>query len=281
MLHSRLFAFLIGPEKAPMTVHADIIGSLSLRLSSLIYRTVAESGSDFVHFPQLKVCDFDRICELANRGDYTSPTSCANNDSKVNIKVDYFLLSESVAERYVNSKPTSLVRSFGAKSLVPNPRLRLPMKSDRTTTTKMPTTGLWTAVTTSARTERRISHLCCWVTRRLQCLALRKLHKYLVDIRVFALTQGPVIELLRFAYNTDNIPNDSMKPLNPQRKMIVEFVTVHIRAFGKFEGHRDVLRDCGKYAVDHACLLYTKLDNTHKELNEQTRKLEFGPSTSN
>ncbi|GBF64438.1 hypothetical protein TMEN_7144 [Trichophyton mentagrophytes] len=75
LIHSDIFTFHIGPEKAPFAVHSVAIARQSPALDALVNSNMTEARSRTVTWPDVDVDTFIRFCEFCYLNDY-SPPSC-------------------------------------------------------------------------------------------------------------------------------------------------------------------------------------------------------------
>jgi hypothetical protein len=87
---------------------------------------------------------------------------------------------------------------------------------------------------------------------KLQYLSLHKMHTFLADLRIFPLTRGPVIELIRYIYNNENISDRGEEEIGVDllRNLVIRFVSLHRKEFKWFPGHRAALKQNSEYALD-------------------------------
>jgi hypothetical protein len=68
--------------------------------------------------------------------------------------------------------------------------------------------------------------------------ALGRLCEYLVQFEIYPLTRGPIIELLRYADDTDNIMDrEEDVSIDPLREIVLNFVHIHEEVFRNFSGY--------------------------------------------
>jgi hypothetical protein len=71
-----------------------------------------EAQEQTARFTDLEMCEFERICEYAYRGDYTNPEATVFDEGELNIKEDFYRLSDSIAARENEKDHTEIIASF-------------------------------------------------------------------------------------------------------------------------------------------------------------------------
>jgi hypothetical protein len=113
--------------------------------------------------------------------------------------------------------------------------------------------------------------------------ALGKLCEYLVQLEIYPLTRGPIIELLGYAYDTDNITDrEEDVSIDPLREMVLNFIHIHEEVFCNFSDYQKALKMHSEYVVDLMALLHAELnaerqkrDSVEKELRRWTGVKDF------
>ncbi|RAH67609.1 uncharacterized protein BO66DRAFT_457623 [Aspergillus aculeatinus CBS 121060] len=78
-ISSRLFTFIVGSEEKRITVHSDVLASLSSELDSLLNARLLEEGVSELDWSYVEADTFIRLCEYAYVGDYTPPPDIIRN----------------------------------------------------------------------------------------------------------------------------------------------------------------------------------------------------------
>jgi hypothetical protein len=260
-LHSTLFTFLIGKNEVPVIVHSGVVAALSSPLECL----VRESQENVVRFPDLEVCDFERICEFAYTGDYTKPEATRFSDSDIDIQEDFYVLSESIAQRESDHEHFELASSFicssyGGLKLIFDSHFRLDRAANGWAVdkeTRNDASGRSQAwrddITDITLGNARIYVFASeYLIVKLKYLSLHKLHTFLADLRIFPLTRDPIIKLIGYIYNNENISDrgEEERHVDLLRKLVIEFVGLHRKEFIRFPGHRAALKLGNEYAMD-------------------------------
>jgi hypothetical protein len=71
-----------------------------------------EAQGGVARFPKLEICDFERVCEFAYRGNYTNPAPVMYDEADVNITTDFYILSDSIEDKEPDTHLESLVPGF-------------------------------------------------------------------------------------------------------------------------------------------------------------------------
>jgi hypothetical protein len=112
---------------------------------------------------------------------------------------------------------------------------------------------------------------------------LCKLCEYLVQLEIYPLTRGPIVELLHYAYDTDNtMDREEDVSIDPLREMVLNFMHILEEVFRNFSGYQKALKMHSEYVVDLTALLHAELnaerqktDSVEKELRRWTRVKDF------
>ena len=104
MFSSKLFVFVIGENQSEFLVHAGIIAKQSKALDALINGPMAEASRGKAILDDVQADTFERFCQFAYAGNYTTPTyksvelpSSIDKSKHVEIALDPETDSESVA----------------------------------------------------------------------------------------------------------------------------------------------------------------------------------------
>jgi hypothetical protein len=265
MLRSKQFKFLIGPEEESITVHAGVIAALSPPLERHVNWPMKEAQEGVARFPKLEVCDFDRICEFAYRGDYTNPEATIYDEADVDIKTDFYILSDCLTDRYPDlergshkskSLDQAYYNTFNGRKLG---REGKDLTSDER--------NCWRDNVAPVLLGHAHLYVFAqqYMIKELADLALNKLFDYLAQLKVYSLTRKPVVEILEYAYNTDNIMDrGDCRCVDRLRKMVLDFIDKNEKAFHNFSDWKEVLRMEGEYAVDVVNLLRLKVESAQR-----------------
>lgn len=85
----------------------------------------------------------------------------------------------------------------------------------------------------------------------LKALTLDKLHKTLLNFKLYEKRVGDVIELARHAYSHPDIPNRSADgTIDELRKLIVEYIVCEVDTIGKHEDFVEYMKEGGEFVED-------------------------------
>lgn len=85
----------------------------------------------------------------------------------------------------------------------------------------------------------------------LKALTLQKLHKTLLDFKLFAERVGDVIELSRYAYSSPDLPDRSEDgTLDDLRKLVLEYIVCEIDTIGKYDEFVKYIEEGGEFVAD-------------------------------
>ncbi|PYH85258.1 hypothetical protein BO82DRAFT_398688 [Aspergillus uvarum CBS 121591] len=73
IISSRLFTFAVGAEGKRITVHSEVLASVSSELGNLLNARLVIEGLSALDWPDVEEGTFIRLCEYAYVGDYTPP----------------------------------------------------------------------------------------------------------------------------------------------------------------------------------------------------------------
>ncbi|KAF2270884.1 hypothetical protein CC78DRAFT_5268 [Lojkania enalia] len=270
ILHSKKFTFLIGKQELPVTTHSAAIAKLSEPLHVLINGPLLEALERRARFPDLEMCDFERICEYSFRGDYESPAPGSYEEDAASVPHTPFSdettpiraleddwksdteaplmtpMPQTLGEHFHAKKfslPTSAVRNFAA------PDLTEPINKN------------WKENFTPVF----LSHARLYAFARkylvpgLKDLVLHKLHMTLVRFSLYQRAYPSIIELARFAYDNDHVPDredEGTLGVDPLREMVVEYIVLKLRFLQDAAVHREFLEEGGEYPVDLLDTIY-------------------------
>ena len=221
-------------------------------------------------FPKLLIEDFDRICEYAYRGDYSIPASTELSSAEIELDLE----SGSDTQGPVR------VEGFECPSDIEEPENETEQDDDDDEEYKMSDAGLSSYFTedypklgpscppsisifepranrwTQDYTPVLLGHACLYafgdqyLIPGLKDLAFAKLHNTLSYYTVWPQSRAAIIELARYAYDTNHVPNRWEGKMDPLREMVIKFVVLALEVFADFELHRELLEEEGEYATD-------------------------------
>lgn len=248
-----------------MYAHGGVISALSTPLDRLINGPMREGQSCTVYFPELEPSDFERICEFAYRGDYTVPRpvtyksegidktlagiKLAKPPKKISRDLDLAAFEAMDDSSVVSSeKPANLPSHFSNKTypLVGWTGKQISRLGDIEPNCK------WTQDFTPVFLghARLYGFARMYMIAELRNLALHKLHRTLKKFTLFTSGFDAIIELVRYAYDTDHVPDRDHYKVDQLRELVLEYVVMHISNFNKSDVHRRFLEEQGEYAAD-------------------------------
>jgi len=233
-----------------------------------------EAQECIARFSELEPCDFERVCEFAYSGDYTDPEATKIADNGIDIKEDFFVLSESIASREEEKKHAWLIARF-LRNTFGSHRLAFYDANEDSLASGL----MWLDRVANGWDDNEfdgiegskdsqiwkknismvlLGHARLYVfakkymIEKLQNLTLHKLHKFLTDLRIYRQACAPIFELVQYVYD-DEIISDSggYEPRDALRKLVIDFVILHRSALGFHSGHRAALRQDSEYAMDY------------------------------
>ena len=85
----------------------------------------------------------------------------------------------------------------------------------------------------------------------LKALTLDKLHKTLLNFKLYAKRVGDIIELARYAYSNPDLPDRSGDgTLDDLRKLVVEYIVCEIDTIGKYDEFVKYMEEGGEFVGD-------------------------------
>lgn len=197
-----------------------------------------EAQENVARLPELAPSDFDRVCEFAYGSDYTSPMSLQYDSEIIEMEANRHSLSGAISRRQIDGSAAWLLRQFIYKRFGDNALL---FYEDRVTdegywpldrhvngwiSEDLPVLGNDGAFHPREQNVKDVllRHATLYIFAEkylipeLKDLALHNLHKFLTNLQIWSLTRGHVIELLQYAYDTDNISDrDESSAVDPLR----------------------------------------------------------------
>jgi hypothetical protein len=90
-----------------------------------------------------------------------------------------------------------------------------------------------------------------YMVEKLKELTLKKLHETLKFFTLYPSGRPSVMQLVRFAYDNDYIPDHEVTgSMDPLRELVVEYMAMHAKDRRHDRGHRQFLPEQGEYARD-------------------------------
>lgn len=272
-------------------VHAAAIAATSQQLDALISGGMEESATRCARIKDVEVDDFIRFCEYAYRGDYTTPPwkevlpepSSTFSKSQQNGDGDFWGVSKPKKKgkkwREVPvpeiDEPVPAVYEEPPPAL-PDPELpyeAAPISRARLRTRFNSRTYLddggpkaqilqhfepkFNTAVNQDFTPVLLAHarLYCFAHLRLieplTALTLDKLHKTLMNFKLFTRRVGDIIELARFVYSNLDLP-DRMDDgtINDLRELVVEYIVCEIDTIKKCDEFVKYMEEGGEFVGD-------------------------------
>jgi hypothetical protein len=283
-IRSQQFTFFIGQEGEPIVVHSAAIAATSEQLNALINGGMGEAATRCARIEDVKVDDFIRFCEFAYRGDYTTPpwedvlqelnsksSNCEKNEDSDSLST---LLSKEKKKGNKWFMEAALDECEAPPADFPEPAYeagvisRTPLRAQFNSRTYLNDGGLKaqilqqfepkpnTAVNQNF-TPVLLAHarLYCFAHLRLieplRALTLDKLHKTLMNFKLFTARVEDIIELARFAYSNADLPDRRDDgTIDDLRKLVVEYVVCEIDTIGKCDEFVKYMEDGGEFVGD-------------------------------
>jgi hypothetical protein len=271
ILYLKQFTLLISPEKITIVVQAAAISSLSKPLDRLINGDMREAQENCARMQDLKPEDFERICEFAYRGDYTTPTPIDINASESD--------GESLSSSIVTSRPIELALSHLSRGKTQTigrcgdrspghdqegttgyQRLRSHFNSKSYLNLSLPGIHHDPTSNTSASqdfTSVSLAHVRIYAFAQqymiapLKALTLSKLHRTLKSFTLYISCHAAVMELVPFAYDNDYISDRAVSgKVDELREMVVEYTAMHTQNFRHCADHKRFLNEEGEHVGD-------------------------------
>jgi hypothetical protein len=283
-IRSQQFTFFIGQEGEPIVVHSAAIAASSQQLNALINGGMGEAATRCARIEDVKVDDFIRFCEYAYRGDYTTPPwedvlqepdPMSSNSEKSEDSVYWGSLrskkKKKGKKRFVEDVPDAYDAPPAA---VPEPSYeadlisRTPLRAQFNSRTYLEDGGLKAQILQQFEpkpntavdqnfTPVLLAHarLYCFAHLRLieplRALTLDKLHKTLMNFKLFTARIGDIIELARFAYSNADLPDRRDDgTIDDLRKLVVEYFVCEIDTIGKCDEFVKYMEDGGEFVGD-------------------------------
>jgi hypothetical protein len=231
---------------------------------------MAEGTTRKVHFPQLGMEDFERLCEFAYSGDYTVPKpavfhhKCEENwDIGKKKHVD----APDVFADTLFPTDKDNMEDFNRYCSQPDRETSTPCK-DVFCGRNLRWEDDFGPVFLGHARLYAFAHM--YMIPRLQTAALRKLHCTLKRFSLYSSSYASIVELVRFVYAEDLLPNRKVVPgehpacamnkRDPLRELVVDFVVLYGMYFEESPEHRELLEEGGEYP---AHLMHTMVESQY------------------
>jgi hypothetical protein len=244
-------------------VHGGAIAALSDPLNRLINGPMAEGTTHRVHFPQLGMDDFERLCEFAYSGDYTAPAPTIFSAKSPELDDSGQELPEAVYKSLHNPALDADGECHPQDRTIKNLFLKWCTPQDRENSVPfkdldLPRNLKWEddfgPVLLGHARLYAFAHI--YMIPKLQNTALRKLHCTLTGFSIYKSSYASIVELARFAYADGVLPNRQKLPqwarpqIDPLRSLVVDYVALLRMFFAGEQVHRELMEEGGEYPAD-------------------------------
>jgi hypothetical protein len=276
LIQSPRFTFVVGQEGKPIVVHAAAIAATSQQLDALINGGMKESEERCARFDNVQVDDFIRFCEYAYRGDYTVPPWRKSMKDKRGGKavpepepisgvepppedLNYVQQSqvydepelEVACETQYAIRPisrTTLRTQFNSRNYLndgdPKALIMQHFEPKSNSAVEQNFTPVFLAH----------ARLYCFAHLRmiepLKALTLAKLHKTLMNFKLYTKRVRDIIELARYVYSNPDLPESDEDTLDDMRKLVVEYIVCEIDTIGKCGNFVNFMEEGGEFVGD-------------------------------
>jgi hypothetical protein len=240
-------------DETPIIVHAAAIAKLSDPLSFLINGPMKEAHENEAKLSHLEVADFERICEFAYRGEYQVPSPINSSDAADGRDGDHSVDAGNEGEQEAQSTDASNIAGNLSQQFLAKPYLKsiTPHASIKTLFSPQHQWDWHDDYTPVLLGHARLYTFGDeYLIPSLKNLALKKLHTTLAGYNSSYESREAVVELARYAYDTNNTPDRVEGKMNPLRELVVEFIVLKISDFKFFAYHRELLEEEGEYSTD-------------------------------
>lgn len=212
-----------------------------------------EAQTGTARLSDLDVEDFGRICEFAYRGEYQVPSPYRCSGSADSGDTDYTVDTNNAKEQEKESSDAmgnaqDLYHHFLTKSYLKSSTPHAAI------TALFSPQDAWDPQDDYTPVLLGHAHLYTFGDRylihALKNLSLKKIHKTLAGYSCSLEAQEAVMELARYAYDTNHTSDRVLGKINPLRELVVEFVVSKMADFKFFASHRELLEEEGEYATD-------------------------------
>ncbi|KAF2108670.1 hypothetical protein BDV96DRAFT_555910 [Lophiotrema nucula] len=281
-IQSHQFTFFIGQEGKPIVVHAAAIAATSQQLDALINGGLEESETRCARIEDVGVDDFIRFCEYAYRGDYTVPPweelppepSSTSGENQQNGDDDSWG-DWATTSKKKKGKKGQVASIWDEIVAAPEPgpgdgppisrtTLRTQFKSRNYLNDGGPKALILqhfepkpNSTVDQNFTPVLLAHarLYCFAHLRLiaplKALTLDKLHKTLMDFKLYAKRVADVLELARYAYSNPDLPDGSADgTLDDLRRLVVEYIICEIDTIGRHDDFVNFMEEGGEFVGD-------------------------------
>ena len=267
-------------------VHANALAATSTQIDCLINGEMKEAAERCAELPALSVDDFARFCEYAYCGDYAAPDH-ATDEARLCSKLEHCSKS-SLPDRYEDipePQSTEIIDDFAQTEPAPlmddwpggfkskKGKTSKPSKKSIFRTNFQNRNYISRPEYEAETTDRFkphsntsdeqdftpvfLAHARLYAFARMRlvdtliALTLKKLHDTLVGFQLFEQRVGDIIELARYAYSNEHIPDraDDGK-IDELRDLVVNYVASEFDIIGKTAIFITFLEEGGEFVSD-------------------------------
>lgn len=260
---SKLFRFLVGPEKEEFTIHSALVAHQSPELDTLVYGKFKESADGAVDWDDIDETTFISFWQYVYTGDYDTPEAVLVIPPNDDLKEPAF--GEPPAPEPMYPPPPEPEPDIWGSFI----------QSKKKGKGQNP---LWRDFVISwqvdlfigeGKAERNVKgpqdygvifvhHARVYVLgdrygiTRLMDVSLNKLHGALVEFAADDNELGHIVALLKFCFTE----------LAPERlkQLVVHYSACHVEGLWKTEGFQDLVEDCGEFSKALIGSMLVRLD---------------------
>ncbi|KAK7744797.1 hypothetical protein SLS62_010030 [Diatrype stigma] len=249
LVTSKLFRFLIGPERKEFTVHANAFSRLSQPLYALIYGGMTEARDGVAVWDDMDSDTFVRFCEFAYSGDYTTPKLEASIE-----RHEYIADQQNPIESAFLFEPTRLTTLTDDEYLEDTcMSTRLFVEASYPTPGPRYTLEDYEDVDAYSQNYEKLflCHIRLYVTgdkylvRDLQALAIHKLHRTFLDAPLIYKNIENIVDAIRITY-LNTIKGDRL------RILLSHVVSWRYRLVKNHPAIAELMHEFGDFAFDVA-----------------------------
>ena len=279
MFSSKPFVFVIGESQTEFLVHAGIIAKQSKALDVLINGPMAEASGGKAILDDVQTDTFERFCQFAYTGNYTTPASRLVEDSPpINKRKKGTIKpfdSEAVPEPEVSDESwDSTPPSEKSKRTVEILRFRYSLREllgslhYKTGKTTLVTELCDVRYNSSVREDYTPiflghAHLYVfadkWGVTGLKNLALSKLHQTLLHFTLYDARRPDIVELVRYAY--DNTP-DRVGAVDELRELLTVYMGCEAESMVRCSEFLSLIGEGGKIPQDFVQMTVKRIQIT-------------------
>lgn len=269
IIHTRIFEFVIGRERASFKIHSGAVAEQSDTLNNLVNGAMIEAQLGCIFWEDLSVDTFIRFIQFAYLGDYPAPASGPLTDPPgAAVPATPLFVSPAAAK-------TSTLESYHEASMkdAPPPIGRTNQDSMPKNTTgevsfkdmdfavRIPAMEFWESckprpnLPSEDFTKVFIAHAELYVfaekygVKTLKQSTLLKLHQTLAIYKINPADIRAIIELIRFAFSEENTLEDD-NHVDGLRELVIAYITSESKTIGKCGEFLALLEEGGLFVKE-------------------------------